>query len=119
MKNPCSDISVTNVGDMISRQAAIDGLYEMASDIDHLCTVGDYVKFLESLPSAEPQREKGQWEVCNILDYAQRPTGRKILRCPFCGYLTDEFRSRVDYYLKLTHFCPNCGAEMIGPDIYE
>lgn len=59
---------------------------------------------------AEPR--KGKWEVCNILDYAQRPSGRKILRCPFCGYLTDEFRSMVDYYHKLTHFCPNCGARM-------
>ena len=65
-------------------------------------------------PSMIPERKKGKWEVCDILDYAQRPSGRKILRCPFCGYLTDEFRSRVDYYHKLTHFCPNCGADMSG-----
>lgn len=41
--------------DLISRQAAIDGFYEMASDMDHLCTVSDYVSFLESLPSAQPE----------------------------------------------------------------
>lgn len=35
--------------DSISRQAAIDGFYEMASDTDHLCTVSDYISFLESL----------------------------------------------------------------------
>ena len=44
--------------DTISRQAAIDGFYEMASDMDHLCTVGDYVSFLESLPPAQPETYK-------------------------------------------------------------
>lgn len=42
------------MSDLIGRQAAIDGFYEMASDIDHLCTVGDYISFLESL-SAQPE----------------------------------------------------------------
>lgn len=42
--------------DMILRQQAIDGFYEMASDMDHLCTVSDYVSFLESLPSVHPER---------------------------------------------------------------
>ena len=37
---------------LISRQEAIDGFYEMASDIDHLCTVGDYILFLESFHAA-------------------------------------------------------------------
>ena len=58
------------------------------------------------------ERKMGEWKVCDILDYAQRPTGRKILRCPFCEYLSDEFMSRVDYYRALTNFCPNCGADM-------
>ena len=49
------DINVP-INDCISRQAAIDGLYEMASDADYLCTVSDYVLFLESLPSAQPER---------------------------------------------------------------
>ena len=76
---------------------------------------GDMVKCVEGMPTADVvERKRGKWKVYNILDYAQRPTGRKILRCPFCGYLTDEFMSRVDYYHKLTHFCPNCGAEMEG-----
>ena len=39
--------------DLISRQAAIDGLYEMSSDIDHLCTLDDYVLFLESLSAQQ------------------------------------------------------------------
>ena len=49
------DVTDTNVGDMISRRAAIDAFYEMASDIDHLCTVGDYVHVLEMLSPAQPK----------------------------------------------------------------
>lgn len=37
--------------DLISRQSAIDGFYEMASDLDYLCTGSDYINFLEALPS--------------------------------------------------------------------
>ena len=46
---------------LISLNAAIDGLYEMASDVDHLCTVRDYVDFLESL-SAQPK----QFNPCTV-----------------------------------------------------
>lgn len=74
-------------------------------------------KELRYTPTADVvERKRGKWEVCDILDYAQRPTGRKVGKCPFCKYLTDEFRLRVDYYRKLTHFCPNCGSELKGDD---
>ena len=43
---------------MVYLDDAIDGFYEMASDTDHLCTVGDYISFLESLPSAQPEQYK-------------------------------------------------------------
>ena len=46
------------MNDLISRQMAIDGFYEMASDMDYLCTVSDYVSFLESLPSAQPYTDE-------------------------------------------------------------
>ena len=58
------------MNDLISRQAAIDGFYEMASDMDHLCTVSDYVSFLESLSSAQPE----------------------IIRCRDCKWWDDEYR---------------------------
>lgn len=70
------------------------------------------VEELKNLSPAQPEREKGKWEVCNILDYAQRPTGRRVGRCPYCGHLTDEFRKIVESSKKLTNFCPNCGADM-------
>lgn len=41
--------------DLINRKAAIDGFYEMASDTDHLCTVSDYVRFLETMTPAQPE----------------------------------------------------------------
>lgn len=43
------------MGNLIDRQAAIDGFYEMASDVDHLCTVSNYVDFLETMTSAQPE----------------------------------------------------------------
>lgn len=78
---------------------------------------GNFNKARSLIP--QPERKRGKWEVHNILDYAQRPTGRKILRCPFCRYLTDEFRTRMEYYHILTHFCANCGAEMEGSDGFD
>lgn len=78
--------------DSISRAAAIDGFYEMASDTDHLCTVSDYVSFLESLPSAQPKRKKGRWY----------DIGSLSCRCSECGCKSQ----------KESLFCPNCGAEM-------
>lgn len=95
--------------DCISRQVAIDGFYEMASDMNHLCTVSDYVSFLESLPSAESVRMKGKWCVT--------PDGRLV--CSRC-YETPTNRIIVDGNLiydmtpirKLMKFCPNCGASM-------
>lgn len=100
--------------DLISRSELYKDLYcGYSLDFSELPeTKTALLEMIANFPSAEPQRKKGKWKVCDILDYAQRPTGRKILRCPFCGYLTDEFRGRVDYYLRLTHYCSNCGAEM-------
>lgn len=61
--------------DLISRQVAIDGLYEMASDTDHLCTVSDYVSFLESLPSEQsdsPELDKLFGELKEKYEWAKR-----------------------------------------------
>ena len=33
----------------VNMNAAIDAFYEMRSDLDHLCTVSDYVQFLKSM----------------------------------------------------------------------
>lgn len=120
--------------DLIDRQAAIGVIHKVMLDFFDYCEDAEITpisekekKFLEinkkisnsikALPSVDaPERKAGKWEVHDIRDYAQRPSGRKVLRCPFCGYLTADFRSIVDYNHNLTHFCPNCGAEMLGGD---
>ena len=53
-----------------------------------------------------------KWKIHSIVDYAQRPTGRKVAECPFCGYLTDDFRTKGQCWKELTNYCPNCGANM-------
>jgi len=122
----CIDYEWDNKATKISTPRYIDADAQMkelrdfvrrsnSSDFAPAPTWNDAVSLVGSAPTADVvERKKGKWEVCNILDYAQRPTGRKIGRCPFCQYLTGEFRSRVDYFHKLTHYCPNCGAEMKG-----
>lgn len=89
------------MSDLIDRQAAIDGFYEMASDMDYLCTVSDYVSFLESLPSVQPERNQGHWvgiddEPCDVYE------------CDRCGTTYDT----VDNTWDLPNYCPNCGADM-------
>lgn len=36
----------------VNMNAFIDAFYEMRSDLDHLCTVSDYIKFLKSMSDA-------------------------------------------------------------------
>ena len=118
---------VMKMDDLISRQAAIDLFYHIKCNLqmmDDTQTADKMINGLrlgenaiKMLNSAESQRKKGKWEVCDIPDYAGRPSGRKILHCPFCGYLTDEFRSKHDYNYRMAHFCTNCGAELtVGDD---
>ena len=77
----------------------------------------DCLGVIRSLKTADVMEVKHEkWEVCNILDYAQRPSGRKVGMCPRCGYLTDEFRTIVESSKKLTNFCPNCGVQMDGKE---
>ena len=116
-----SDAPDTDAEDLISRRAAIEALIAEGRNVDsryleseRIIHESDAVEAISMLSPAQSERNKGKWQLCNILDYAQRPTGRRVLRCPFCEYLTDDFRTRMEYYHILTHFCPNCGAEMEG-----
>lgn len=70
---------------------------------------------IDDAPTADViERKKGKWEVHNILDYpAERMTGRKVGKCPFCGFLSGEFRTLFERNRELTNFCSNCGAEMV------
>lgn len=108
-----SDAPDTDAGDLIGRRAAINLLKKWSDGYDYIETETESaIKDFQNLPPAQSERKKGKWVVHNILDYAQRPTGRKVGKCPFCGFLTDEFRTLIECNRELTNFCPNCGARM-------
>lgn len=78
--------------DCISRQAAIDAIYDNEYK-------KDMRKALEQLPSVTPARSKGKWIYLNdeieIYDH--------WYQCSVCHKESFEY-----------HFCPYCGAEMVG-----
>ena len=87
--------------DTISRQEAIDVFPEDNLPWD---TFEGYIaphlvrKILEQLPSAQPQRMRGEWiDVTKI-------GGAELWKCSKCGKLE----------LEDSYFCPNCGADMRG-----
>lgn len=63
----------------------------------------------EAQMTAEPVKH-GRWLIYNILDYAKRPTGRKVAKCSICGQLTPDFRLITEE--PNWNYCPNCGAIM-------
>lgn len=95
--------------DLISKQVIIDGFYEMASDTDHLCTVKDFVEWVEALPSTQLERKKGKWcfntdgkLVCS--NCYETPTNRILLYDNMIFDMT-PIRKKMKY-------CPSCGADM-------
>ena len=82
--------------DVISRQAAIDVFYEMASDIDHLCTVGDYVHILETLSTIDPEPK---WIPCSERQpLAEGGLSDKVLAT--CGY-NDVYDTSIRWIREL------------------
>ena len=88
------------VNDCISRQAAIDEVINLWADKPFgppaLVEIKDCI---EKLPSAQPERKRGKWEiyVISLFDGVG-------CRCSECGF------EGVTYW----DFCPNCGADMRG-----
>lgn len=100
---PCEDVTETNVGDMISRQAAIDAMFALCDtgetlkenmwrDNPHIDAITDE---LENLPSVTPEKKKGKWIPFDVPWY----------QCSECGAVRKN-EAFMEY------FCPNCGAEM-------
>ena len=98
------DVPDTNVGDMISRHAAIDAMCDNCDTVQAVCPhypCKRYTSIME-LPSAQPERNTGKW----ILD--SKP-GR--YRCSECL----AFSARDDLGNEyLSDYCSVCGAEMRG-----
>ena len=79
--------------DLIDRQAAIDVINESNSPIAEYL-IGEIM----ALPSAQPERQKGEW-----IDY----TEDGYVECPFCHNATN-----CDGNKDELHFCFSCGADM-------
>ena len=88
----------TNVGDTISRQAAIDAL-DCINGVEEV---------LRSLPTIQPERKKGEWLPDNNNAYEMR------FVCSCCK--ESEVVPTIGFtkYKPLWDFCPNCGAKMIN-----
>ena len=94
------------MNDVISRQAAIDELDKGAWGVEWDKTLAKAM--IESLPSAQPERKKGEWIITKTergWNCAEYPTE---VTCSNCNYIED--------YQKALDFCPNCGADMRGEE---
>lgn len=80
--------------DLISRQLAIDVIE--AGRLTKLIDAEIAVNGLKALPSAQPERMRGEW-----IDVT-KTGGAELWKCSECGELE----------LEDSYFCPNCGADM-------
>jgi len=95
--------------DLISRQAAISHVDDVPYIKEHPNVGLLWKAWIESLPSAQPERKRGKWVGAD----SQCGIG-----CPFCGTPVDDFCGSIDY-IDLNYepnYCPNCGERMKGAD---
>lgn len=105
---PLSDVPDTNVGDIISRQAAIDALERAKQNIHHnieraigdaICEILDTVEDgIKQLPPIQPKR--GRW---HYSDGKPAKIGLSF------GVICDQCGTESEY---CTNFCGECGADM-------
>lgn len=89
--------------DLIRRQDAIEALIqEFYSNVDDYISEKQAVHAIDSLPSAQPERKRGEW-----IDY----TEDGYVECPFCHSATN-----CDGNKDELHFCFSCGADLKGED---
>ena len=112
------------MSDLIERQAAIDALwkalyeyedrtekqFQESDELDVVEWIGHRIfvqnmsdidrQAILELPSAQPERQKGEW-----IDY----TEDGYVECPFCHSATN-----CDGNKDELHFCFSCGADMRG-----
>ena len=123
------NLTKPNKSDLISRQAAIDALYDKGLSMTawgELLAMkwSDIQTCIELLPSAQlftaeqiqtmQELESAQVEKAYELGKADRPTGRWHIEpgigC-FCSKCSFDIGNDLDF-MEYVHYCPNCGARM-------
>lgn len=101
-----ADVPDTNVGDTISRQAAIRWVKTECNPYGNPTLDFEsgkkVIEHLEQMPSAQPGRKRGGWIVED-----------EFIDCSVCRR---EKWSRIPYgdLVRRFRYCPNCGADMRG-----
>lgn len=120
--------------DLISRQALYEKTAEWEAQALHMVEVylhdedmtewrkwsailKERTAFKHDVADAPSAERHGQWLVCNILDYAERPTGRKVDMCSECKCLSPEWRLPLERHTW--NYCPNCGSRMDLDEVKE
>ena len=107
------------MSDLLRREDAIEILSEraeslrgMQGDLGGACRGA--MRIIESLPSAEPERKKGWWEVQPSIN-GDRPF--IWWKCSVCGNViySETERDRREFHA----FCGRCGAEMFDTMFIE
>ena len=97
-----ADVPGTNVGELISRKAAIDAIQRLNIPED-MCVFeikSHILVAIATLPPVEPERKPGKW-LLKIEDWNR-------WTCSECGFST-----RTDIHVTLGYdYCPKCGAKM-------
>ena len=97
------------MSDLISREATKMILTMKPYDWSNITERREMLNEIDNLPSIEPERKKGKWEV-------QPSTGedRPFIwwKCSECGHVifSETERDRREFHA----FCGRCGAEMRG-----
>lgn len=105
------------MSDLISRQAAIDGvktLHLVAWKNWHepSLSANTVLDMIRELPSAQPQRMRGHWIIKD-----NPGTGWYRVTCSECGEDVTSNVPVIGYFPNakvLWDFCPYCGADMRG-----
>ena len=99
------------MSDLISREATKIILTMKPYDWSNITERREMLNEIDNLPSIEPERKKGKWEV-------QPSTGedRPFIwwKCSECGHVifSETERDRREFHA----FCGRCGADMRGED---
>lgn len=101
--------------DLISRQTAIEAVHKNYDTIldfksDGRTVADSFEDIINALPSAQPERKTGLWE---INEHTYACNNRRNWKCTNC--CTEKYDFIFTSVCKPEwSYCPNCGADMRG-----